>query len=187
MRHPARASYHGVHRRTFAPALHRRHRQPAAGAYTPFTLTFSRQDGEQDLSGLTVNMPYGPGSARSRESPSAAKPKRRRATQAPGLATARIGTATAAAGAGADPFWQSGPVYLTGPYDGAPFGLAVVVPANAGPFHLGNIVVRAAIHINPETAAVSVVSEPLAADDRRRAAAGPDGQRDGRPRKKLYF
>jgi hypothetical protein len=37
----------------------------------------------------------------------------------------------------------------------------VVVPANAGPFHLGNIVVRAAIHINPQTAAVTVVADPL--------------------------
>jgi hypothetical protein len=76
-------------------------------------------------------------------------------------AASRVGTATAGAGAGSVPFYQSGPVYLTGPYNGGPFGLAVVVPANAGPYHLGNIVVRAAIHINPSTAQVTVVSNPL--------------------------
>ena len=73
----------------------------------------------------------------------------------------RIGTATGAPGSGSEPLYQSGPVYLTGPYNGGPFGLSVVVPANAGPYHLGNIVVRASIRINPTTAQVSVVSNPL--------------------------
>jgi hypothetical protein len=129
----------------------------AAGAYSPFTLTFSRHDGEQDLSGLTVNMPLGligkiAGFAQCGEA---------EANAGTCPAASRVGTATAAAGAGSSPFWQSGPVYLTGPYNGAPFGLSVVVPANAGPYHLGNIVVRAAIHINPATAQVTVVSNPL--------------------------
>jgi hypothetical protein len=135
---------------------------PAAGAYSPFTLTFSRHDGEQDLAGLTVNMPAGligkiAGIAQCGE----AEVKAEEANAGGCPAASRVGTATAAAGSGSAPFWQSGPVYLTGPYNGAPFGLAVVVPANAGPFHLGNVVVRAAIHINPSTAAVTVVSNPL--------------------------
>jgi hypothetical protein len=70
--------------------------------------------------------------------------------------TSQIGTATVAAGAGTTPFWLSGPVYLTGPYDGAPFGLSVAVPAKAGPFNLGTVVQRAGININPNTAAVTV-------------------------------
>jgi hypothetical protein len=141
----------------FSPAFTGGTVSPAAGAYSPFTLTFSRHDGEQDLSGLTVHMPEGligkiAGFTQCAEA---------QANAGTCPASSRVGTATAAAGSGSAPFWQSGPVYLTGPYNGAPFGLAVVVPANAGPFHLGNIVVRAAIHINPTTAAVTVVSNPL--------------------------
>lgn len=76
-------------------------------------------------------------------------------------AASRIGTATAGAGAGSQPLWQAGPVYLTGPYKDAPFGLSIAVPAQAGPFNLGTIVVRAAIYIDPHTAALTVVSDPL--------------------------
>ncbi len=36
-----------------------------------------------------------------------------------------------------------------------------MVPAKAGPYNLGNIVVRAAIYINPNTAAATIVSDPL--------------------------
>ncbi len=54
-----------------------------------------------------------------------------------------------------------GKAYLTGPYKGAPYGVAVVVPALAGPFDLGTVVVRAAINIDPHTAQVTVTSDPL--------------------------
>jgi hypothetical protein len=130
---------------------------PQAGGFSPFSLTFSRQDREQDLSGLTVTMPPG------LIGKIAGIPQCPEAQAAAGScpAASKVGTATAAAGSGSDPLWQSGTVYLTGPYKGAPFGLSVVVPAVAGPYNLGNVIARAAIYIDPNTAQVTVVSDPL--------------------------
>ena len=65
------------------------------------------------------------------------------------------------AGAGSRPFYAPGKAYLAGPYKGAPLSLVVVVPAVSGPYDLGNIVVRNALYVDPESAQVSAVSDPL--------------------------
>lgn len=134
-----------------------------AGEFSPFTLTFSRGDREQDLSAITVQTPDGVG-AMLAGVPECGEPQ-----AAAGVcpAASEIGSATVAIGAGPQPYWlpQPGqpenPVYLTGPYDGAPFGLAIVVHANAGPFDLGDVVVRARISIDPRTAALSIATGAL--------------------------
>ncbi|HEV3070889.1 MAG TPA: hypothetical protein VGY76_05625 [Solirubrobacteraceae bacterium] len=141
----------------FTPTFNAGTTSNQAGSFSPFVVTLTRKDREQDFSGLTVHMPEGllgtiAGIARC--------PEAQAATGAC-PASSRVGTASAAAGAGSRPYWQSGPVYLTGPYRGAPFGLSVVIPAKAGPYNFGNIIVRAQIEINPLTAQVSVVSDPL--------------------------
>ncbi len=73
----------------------------------------------------------------------------------------RIGTSTVKSGAGPNPFSLSGPVYLTGPYDGAPFGLSIAVRALAGPFDLGTVVVRAAIHVDSADSHLTIDADPL--------------------------
>ncbi len=129
-----------------------------AGAFSPFVLTASRTDGEQDLSRVSATTPPGllailKGVERCPEP---------QASQGACGANSLIGHASALAGAGSHPFYaQGGQVFLTGPYRGAPFGLSVVVPAVAGPFNLGNIVVRAAVSVDPHTAQINVVSDPL--------------------------
>jgi hypothetical protein len=128
-----------------------------AGAYTPFTLTFSRRDGEQDLGAIAVTLPPGL-LGRIAGVPLCGEPQAQAGTCP---AASQIGTATIAAGAGSHPFWLSGSVYLTGPYAGRPFGLSVVVPERAGPFDLGEQVVRSAIAIDPRTAQLTVASDPL--------------------------
>jgi hypothetical protein len=141
----------------FGPGFLAQTENPLAGAFSPFTLKFSRKDGEQDLSAIAVQTPPGllgkvAGVAQCSEAQANA------GTCGP---ESQIGTTTAASGSGSEPLYLGGRVYLTGPYEGQPFGLSIVVPAVAGPFNLGNVVVRASIAINPYTAAITAASGPL--------------------------
>jgi hypothetical protein len=128
-----------------------------AGAFSPLTVTVSRTDQDEDLQRIAVRLPPGLLGMLS---------KVQLCTEAQAQAGAcgaqsEIGSVSVVAGPGADPVVLEGHVYLTGPYDGAPFGLSIVVPAVAGPFDLGTIDVRARIEVDPSTAALTVTSDPL--------------------------
>jgi hypothetical protein len=130
---------------------------PQAGAFTPFTLNFTRQDREQYISGIQVHTPTGLLGMLS-SVPLCGEPQ---AAQGTCPQASKIGTTRVASGAGSHPFEIGGSVYLTTGYRGAPFGLSIVTNAIAGPFNLGLVVVRARIDVNPETAALTVTSDPL--------------------------
>lgn len=146
----------------FAPSFTAGTSNNQAGGFSPFSVTFSRQDGEQRLGGAQIVAPPGllgilKGVAQCPEP---------QASQGECGPESEIGETTVAAGPGEDPYWvKGGRVYLTGPYEGAPFGLSIVVPAVAGPFNLGiegkPVVVRAQISVNPHTAQITVTSDPL--------------------------
>ncbi len=141
----------------FAPGFSAGTVQTLADAFTPFTMTLSRKDGEQNLGGVSLTMPPGVAGMLSKV-PLCGEPQ---AQEGKCSEASRIGTVNAAAGAGSEPLWLPGRVYLTGPYNGAPFGLSIVVPAVAGPFNLGNVVERATINVDPHTAQVTVTDGPL--------------------------
>src|ERR1700686_3697495 len=142
---------------SFAPAFTAGTVSNQAGGFSPFSLTFSRQDQEQGLSGVTVRTPPGLlGVLKSVQQ--CGEPQ---ASQGACPTGSLIGHVTATAGAGPDPVGVTGQVFLTGGYKGAPFGLSIVVPAAAGPFNLGNVVVRSAISVDPHTAQITVASDPF--------------------------
>lgn len=134
-----------------------------AGAFSPFTTTISRTDQDQDLGGISVTMPPGLLGILAKV-PLCGEPQ---AAQHNCPAASQIGHVIVGAGAGADPVFlpEAGrpedPVYLTGPYNGAPFGLLIVDHAEAGPFNLGTEYVRASISVDPHTAQVLIKSDPL--------------------------
>ena len=148
----------------FSPSFSAGTTNPQAGAYSPFSLTFSRRDGEQRLGSVQVTMPPGL-LGRIAGIPQCPEPQAGRGECGEG---SLLGEATTAVGAGPDPYWvKGGKVYLTGPYNNGPFGLSIVVPTVAGPFTLtgnggpGREIVRASIRVNPNTAQITVLSDPL--------------------------
>jgi hypothetical protein len=125
-----------------------------AGGKTSFTFNLARQDGQQYLSKVSTTLPAGVVGA----IPLVTQCAEAEANAGTCPSSSQIGTATVAAGAGPTPFTFSGPVYLTGPYQGAPFGLSVAVPAVAGPFNLGTVVTRATINVDQTTARVTATA-----------------------------
>jgi hypothetical protein len=158
--------------RPFAPGFEAVSRNPQAGTLAPFALKISREDGEQELSRIDTTLPPGlvaklAGIPYCPEAALASVP------QTPGSgagelartscpSASQIGILSAGSGAGPDPFYlNTGRVYLAGPYEGAPLSLAVVTPALAGPLDLGNVLVRVALRVDPETAQVHAISDSL--------------------------
>jgi hypothetical protein len=128
-----------------------------AGGFSSLTLTLSRTDQDEDLQSLSVHIPPG---LLGMVSKVQLCPQAQAQAGACG-AQSEIGSATVGAGPGPEPVFVNGSVYLTGPYEGAPFGLSIVVPATVGPFDLGTIVVGAKIDVNPTTVALTITSGPL--------------------------
>ena len=155
----------------FSPRLTAGTSNAQAGSYSPFVLSLSRSDTDENFQGLLVKLPPGM-LAKLAGVGECSDAQLATISSAPGAGAAQaanpscpagsqVGTVTTGAGTGPDPFFLGGKAYLTGPYKGAPYGLAVVVPAVAGPLDLGTVVVRQALYIDPTTAQVTDVSDPL--------------------------
>ncbi|MFZ1925423.1 MAG: hypothetical protein WAU42_04685 [Solirubrobacteraceae bacterium] len=144
----------------------------AGGAYSPFYLRLTREDGEQELvkfsttlpPGLTGNLtgiPFCP-EADIEAAKSVTGAQEEVAPSCP--AASEIGHTIVEAGVGTVLAQNPGKVYLAGPYHGAPLSIVSITSAKVGPFDLGTVVIRFALQINPLTAQVEisgVQSDPI--------------------------
>jgi uncharacterized repeat protein (TIGR01451 family) len=142
----------------FAPGFTAGTQNPVAGGFSPFSLQLTRTDNDGEFSSLSsLSLPPGL-LANVASITTRCTIEQADAHACP--AASHIGEVTAGAGAGSDPFYVPGDVYLTGPYEGNPFGIAVIVHAQAGPFDLGYVVVKGAIQIHDD-GSVTVATDPF--------------------------
>jgi hypothetical protein len=150
----------------FAPSLISGTINVNAGGFSQLNTTFSREDGQQPLSGIELHYPVGVSGllAGAEGHPAVELCGEAQANEGTCGPESQIGETVVSVGLGDDPFSvEGGKVYLTGPYRGAPFGLSIVTPAKAGPFNLQEgrpVVVRAKVEVEKHTAALSVITDP---------------------------
>jgi hypothetical protein len=141
----------------FAPTLAAGTVSNLAATSSSAVVSISRTDQDQSLERFTVQMPPGLLGLLS-----TVPPCPQAAAQANACpAASQVGDVTVTAGPGSEPLYLKGAAFLTGPQDGAPFGLSIVVPAQAGPIDLGTIAIKSGIQVNPTTAALTIASDSL--------------------------
>jgi hypothetical protein len=147
----------------FSPSLIAGSTTDQAAGYTDFSLLLQRADGQQRISTLQFKAPKGLLGMISKV-PLCGEP---RAAEGTCPSASQIGHTVVEAGPGPYPLVvpQPGqppaPIYLTGAYDGAPYGLSIVVPLVVGPFTLRTQVIRARIEVDPRTAQLTVTTGQL--------------------------
>jgi hypothetical protein len=147
--------------RVFAPEFNAETTNIQAAASTPFTLTMTRPDADQTLGRVETVLPPGLlgslSSVKLCPEPQAGKGECGQESL--------IGSTIVSAGLGGDPYTVTGgKVYITTAYGGGEYGLVIVNPAVAGPFVLQEgrpVIVRASVSIDPHTAQIKVLSDPL--------------------------
>jgi hypothetical protein len=156
--------------RPFAPKFEAHGTNPQAGAFTDVNIDVVREPGSQELKGADVKLPPG---LTAKLAGVRYCPEEAIAAAAANSGTAEaaspscppeslIGSASITSGSGPEPLHiEGGKAFLAGPYHGAPLSLAVITPATAGPFDLGTVVVRVALLLDPKTAQVTAVTDPI--------------------------
>lgn len=158
-------------KRPFNPGFQAASAVNTGGAHTGFSLKLTRADGNQNLAALSVTTP--PGFSATLKGltycPDLAIAAAARSSHL-GLteqaipscpASSYVGEVIAGAGPGTHPLYLPGKTYLAGPYEGAPLSFVFITPAVSAGYDLGDVVIRAALRVNPETAQVTAVSDPL--------------------------
>jgi hypothetical protein len=148
----------------FSPGFEAGSQNNAAGAYSPFSMRLTRRDGDQDLTRFDATLPPGVGAKLAGVSKCSdaqiAHAKARTGTAelaSPSCpAASRLGVVFGGAGVGSQLTYVRGSLYLAGPFAGAPISVVGIVPAVAGPFDVGTVVVRDALRVDPRSGVVTL-------------------------------
>jgi hypothetical protein len=148
----------------------------SAGSYSPFIARLTRDDGEQEFSRFSMKLPKGVigkiagipfcseagiAAARTRTGPNGGQEE---LTNPSCPAASQIGRTLVGAGVGPALSYAPGKIYLAGPYQGSKLSIVAISTAKVGPFDLGNVVIRQALKVDPETAVVTTegsVGDPI--------------------------
>jgi hypothetical protein len=147
----------------FSPSMIAGSTTDQAGGYTSFSLLLSRPDDQQRIGTLQFKTPEGLLGMIGKV-PLCPEPQ---ASEGTCSSASQIGHTVVEAGPGPYPLvvpqpgQSPAPIYLTGGYKGAPYGLSIVVPLHVGPFTLQTQVVRARIEVNPITTQLTVTTDQL--------------------------
>ncbi len=155
--------------RKFTPGYSAVSESTAAGKYSPFKFSISRSDGQQEIKAVNVTLPKGligrlagiPYCGEAEIAAAASSSGKAQQSSPSCSSNSAVGSVVTKAGTGNAPLSLGGTAYLAGPYKGAPLSLAVITPAVSGPYDLGTVVIRVALNVNPLTAQVNAVSDPI--------------------------
>lgn len=147
-------------RRNGVPTFQAGTESSRAGAMSPLLIQLARTDADQRFGAFSLTLPPGL-TANLRSIPLC--PDGPSVSDAPASCPgdSAIGSVEVMAGLGPEPLRLLGTIYLAGPDGDAPYSLAIVVPAQVGPFDLGAVTQRAAVSIDPATAQLTIHSDPL--------------------------
>jgi hypothetical protein len=139
-----------------------------AGSYSPLYLRISRNDGEQQITGFSAQLPPGL-TGKLTGIPSCGETEIQHAREQTGAEAettptcppaSMIGHTIAEAGVGTVLAQAPGKLYLGGPFEGAPFSIVSITSAKVGPFDLGAVVVHLPLRIDPLTAQITIPPGP---------------------------
>jgi hypothetical protein len=156
----------------FAPQALAGTQNNKAGSYSPMNIRVIRNDGEQEITRFSSQLPLGltaslsgvPFCSDANIESARARTGAQEEAEPSCPAASQIGHTLVGAGVGSVLAWAPGRIYMAGPYHGASFSIVAITSAKVGPFDLGTVVVREALKIDPVTAAVTVdasASDPI--------------------------
>jgi hypothetical protein len=136
----------------------------AAGAYSPLDIQITRNDGEQEITGLSTQLPPGltanlngvPFCTEADIVLAKTKTGAREESEPSCPPASQIGHTLVGVGVGSVLAYTPGRLYMAGPYEGAPFSVVAITSAKVDPFDLGTVIVHLPLQIDPATATVSI-------------------------------